>query len=452
LLLQNCTPSPNNNQLTMTQFSPQPSVTILSWNTLCAQDPWYEGWGCPLEQERRDALMELKDISMEQAQAFLTRERYHRIRKALQWEMLLGINDEDDDSGVDNTSMGDSPPLKPADIWLFQELTRDHPWDDPPEEEEDDEFATLLSTMYERVPCQDDSDYKTTQRVYVRRDSGWKVRRSFGLQTDVLEGGCVLELQYVGHDHNDDDDNNSKMIGNQVTVAENFEDESSGTVAPSTFNDTSIYRCKNEMDDLYMDGCDTDKSIHNKLYVVNLHGKSSNMRHPEQLRAGTAALWKEISHLLRPPTGNEEYWDDPDAYGDSWKERIVLCGDWNVHLADLPQSLAEPGTYSHIQAALLDNHTSTNFSTNHEDGFLAQYDGCLLAKSPLLGLQSVSRNLTGFMAKGEHEELMGDFSYQLNQGLSYGGTLLPGTKASEGLSDHLRVYTKFSVSVKDEIG
>lgn len=67
-------------------------------------------------------------------------------------------------------------------------------------------------------------------------------------------------------------------------------------------------------------------------------------------------------------------------------------------------------------------------------------------------LHSVARNLIGFMAKGEHEPLLAGFSYENSEGIFYEGVLLPGTLVSEGLSDHLRIYTALSVTVDAGFG
>jgi hypothetical protein len=367
--------------------------TVLSWNTLSYDDAWADGWGTPLEQDRRDCLMLLENLSIEEAQDILTSERYQRIRRDIMWEELMSAD-----------------AAKPfVDLLLFQELNRDAPWDEP-EQNVDVLFSTTLSTLYDRIPCQDSDEYNTTtmRRVYVRKNSGWTVTRSFGLETDVLQGGCLVELEYLLCEENDDEE----------------------------AEDTHIDDCK-EVDS-------TDE--HNKLYIVNLHGKSGDMRNPEVLAVGMPALWNEISNLLRPSQSDDEL-DDPDFPEDSWKERIVLCGDWNVHMTDLPGAFAGPGRDPTLVAAILNNQTATNFSTNHEAGFLTQYDGCLLANSSVLHLDSVSRNLHGFMVKGEQGELTGGFSYEHNQGVLYDGALLPGTLASDGLSDHLRIYTTFSVAV-----
>jgi hypothetical protein len=364
--------------------------TILSWNTLSYDDAWAYGWGIPLEQDRRDCLMLLESHSVEEAQDFLTLERYQRIRQSIMWEEMI-----------------DTDTTKPlVDMFVFQELNRDAPWD-----ELDDIFLTTLFSLYDRIPCQDSDKFNTTtmRRVYVRKNSGWKVSRSFGLETDVLQGGCLVELEYLLCGKDDDDD----------------------------ANDTDIDGCKEVVGST--DGV-------NKLYVVNLHGKSGDMRNPDLLRVGMSALWNEISNLLQPAPIDDEM-GDLSMHVDSWKQRIVICGDWNVHLADLPGAFTEPGEDSTLMAAMLDNQTATNFSTNHEAGFLTQYDGCLLANSSILQLNRVSSNLHGFMVKGEQGQLTEGFSCEQSQGVLYEGTLLPGTLASDGLSDHLRMYTTFSVAV-----
>jgi hypothetical protein len=386
--------------------------TILSWNTLSDDDVWADGWGCPLEQDRRDYLMLLKDLSMEEAQDFLTLERYQRIRRAI----------------LEEVNMSHSNTTKPiVDMLLFQELTRDEPWDEleqDKEDDEDDQFSTTILSLYESIPCPNPADeyynsYNTTtlRRVYIRKNSGYKWSRSFGLETDVLQGGCLVELQYLS---------DGEELGK--------DDEEGGEEEEGVGFDGS------------QESVDSATNRHNKLYIVNLHGKSGDMRNPEILRVGMSALWNEISNLLQPTLGDDAI-DDPDMYGHNWKERIILCGDWNVHLANLPQAFAESGEDPHMVAAMLDNQTATNFSTNHEAGFLAQYDGCILANSSTLQLVIVSRNIHGFMVKGEHGQMPEDFSYDQNRGVLYEGTLLPATLASDGMSDHVRIYTTVSVDV-----
>ncbi|KAG7371316.1 hypothetical protein IV203_019886 [Nitzschia inconspicua] len=433
------------------------TTTILSWNTLCTRDPWYEGWGCPLEQERRDLLMELEGLSTEQAQAVLTQERYQRIRRALKWEIQQnegGQGQEEqykdhesllNESQERNNSVSTLRLPSTIDIMLFQEVTRDDPWD---ENDDDTDFVALFSSLYDRVPCQDDSKEETLQQVYVRRDSGWRFTQSYGLKTDVLEGGCLVELEYV-----DDDFLNGEESDVDGTKNENNLHDAVGG-SDSYFNATvSTQGCDDELEKLHWEEQQSQKIICNKMYIVNLHGKSSYMRNPYKLNAGMMALWSEISDLLISTAGDDiSLCNDPDLNGDSWKERIVLCGDWNVHLSDLPGIFLNLGNYSDVEAAMLDNRTGSNFSTNHEDGFLAQYDGCLLATSPFLELQSVSRNLTGFMVKGENGALEGRFTCKHNQGVFYEGSLLPGTLASDGLSDHLQTYTTFSISLENRLG
>jgi hypothetical protein len=167
--------------------------TILSWNTLSYDDAWADGWGTPLEQDRRDCLMLLESLSVEEAQDFLTLERYQRIRQSIMWEEMI-----------------DTDTTKPlVDMFVFQELNRDAPWD-----ELDDIFSTTLFSLYDRIPCQDSDKFNTTtiRRVYVRKNSGWKVSRSFGLETDVLQGGCLVELEYLLCGKDDDDDANDTDI------------------------------------------------------------------------------------------------------------------------------------------------------------------------------------------------------------------------------------------------
>mmetsp|Transcript_15496 Transcript_15496/g.27916 ORF Transcript_15496/g.27916 Transcript_15496/m.27916 type:complete len:219 (-) Transcript_15496:156-812(-) len=180
-----------------------------------------------------------------------------------------------------------------------------------------------------------------------------------------------------------------------------------------------------------------------KLYVVNLHGRSGDMRNPDKRRAGMQALWGEVETLLRHVSSSE---DDGDEQSSSWRDRLVMCGDWNTQLTDFLDLFPK---WNVPVAALLDNETETQFSTNHEAGFLAQYDGCILASSSALKFNNVERNLTGFMVKGKNGELGGAFSYVHEKGVFYEDSVLPGTLASIGLSDHLRILTDVSVLVGD---
>jgi hypothetical protein len=361
------------------------SLTILSWNTLCYEDPWFDGWGCPLEIQRRDAMMQLnKRLFPDEVQHLLTKERYGRIRNAMLEEVSL------DDK---------------VDVYLLQELTHQDPWDD------DDEFAMLVEPYLDRVACQDDYE-GNLQRVYIRKDSGWKAIRSYGLETDVLEGGCLVELVYWD------------AIGQQSN---------------GTSYEEMLLLCGGKEEE-GLDGGDCFVNMQNRLYLVNLHGKSGPMRDPKSRQQGMEALWKEMEGLLdaRNVTTSID--------GDSWQDRLVMCGDWNTHLTDLPEAFPT-SVSSLLIPALLDNQTHASFSTDHEAGFLAQYDGCLLASSRALQWMDVSNNIHGFMPKGQHGTLTGDFSYVQNEGVFLGDTLEPGTLASDGLSDHLRIYTSFSVAI-----
>ena len=119
-------------------------------------------------------------------------------------------------------------------------------------------------------------------------------------------------------------------------------------------------------------------------------------------------------------------------------KRQVLCGDWNVHLSDVVFE-----DWLSAEIGLLDNTTGVNFSTNHEDGYLAQYDGCITGAA--FRIASVTRKTQGFMPKGAYAELGDIFRYDpVEASLYVGDSLVPGANAKAGLSDHLRVYTSLA--------
>jgi len=195
-------------------------------------------------------------------------------------------------------------------------------------------------------------------------------------------------------------------------------------------------------------------------------------------------------------------------------KRIILCGDWNTQLSDLlmissPEKIQYNNNNNTIPSLLLEPivgllHNSTAstkstkstvpvFSTNHEDGFLAQYDGCLFfrsntstntssnnnhtnndadnntatatatatvtSSSSVLELDNVSWNITGFMPKGQNGILSSSYnnftysrSHQEGGGGGGGGVYLngiflgPGTLPSIGMSDHIRIYTTIRIN------
>lgn len=413
-------------------------VKIMSWNTLESGEggAWSNGWGCPLEIQRREGLMkainkergynESAVVTKSEAERILTLQRYNRIRKT----MLEEIRNS-------NTTSEDN-----IDIMLFQECTTGDFWDEPShnpgnEDSLDHDFFQTFRSSYQKVPCQMDTNEddniqdETLQHVYVRRNSGWVPSLSLTLQSKALVGGCLIEF-----------------LRCEVSETRN--------------------------------NC-LDRAPPTSLVVVNLHGKSRNMRDPDLRRQGILDLWEEIgSHL-------NDY-DDDGGGGDishdnsSWKSRIVLCGDWNTQLSDLIEPFREANSESLLEpvVGLLDNATATTdypfFSTNHEDGFLAQYDGCLFFhKPPVLGsseespsylqLEGMSWNITGFMPKGRDGRLSGNnpgattmynnFTYyhgsnnsdndDKEEGVYLNGVFLPGSMPSMGLSDHLRIYTKIHI-------
>ena len=393
-------------------------VKILSWNSLESGEggAWANGWGCPLEIQRREELIKVighnktYDEAKSVAETMLTQERYTRIRKTLLEELLTnrnsGSNKNNDDA---------------SDFLLFQEITVGDFWDVPDDDHGDsidDEFFALFDLLYERVPCQPEAGaLETVQHVYVRRDSGWQSTMSIPLQSKALEGGCLAEFVFC----------------------QDYEPSAS---------------CWEE-----------EQPPPPSLVLVNLHGKSRNMRDPELRRQGILDLWEEI----------RSHFHDKRVDESSWTDRIVLCGDWNTQLSDLIEPFREVNGVDGIfepAVGLLDNTTATMdypfFSTNHEDSFLAQYDGCLLFGSlgsspPYLELEGTSWNLTGFMPKGRDGKLSGDhpgdvpmynnFTYyhgsgrnKKGEGVYLNGVFLPGTVPSMGLSDHLRIYTTIRIN------
>jgi hypothetical protein len=412
-------------------------VKILSWNTLESGEggAWSDGWGCPLEILRREGLVkainsergynELVDTKSE-VEKILTQQRYKRIRKTVLEEIRNSNTSSKNDDGSET-----------IDFLLFQEITAGDFWDEPSrnpgnDDSLDDEFFEIFGSLYEKVPCQADNNeteniQETLQHVFVRRNSGWVPSSSVTLRSKALVGGCLSEF----------------------------------------------VRCEDSKTTNCLDG---DPPV--SLVLVNLHGKSRNMRDPDLRRQGILDLWEEIgSHF------NDNNNDDGDSNHDdsSWKSRIVLCGDWNTQLSDLIEPFRDANSDGVLEpvVGLLDNATATTdypfFSTNHEDGFLAQYDGCLFFHNPpvlgspetspsYLELEGTSWNITGFMPKGRDGRLSGDnpgaatiynnFTYyrgsndnnnNKDEGIYLNGIFLPGSMPSMGLSDHLRIYTTIHI-------
>ena len=394
-------------------------VRILSWNTLESGEggAWSNGWGCPLEIQRREELIRAiiadGDYEYEEAKSkaerMLTKDRYRRIRNTVLEEIEQSHSRS-----------------KTIDFLMFQECTLGDFWDEPPldpsnnEDSLDNKFFKRFNSLYQKVPCQAKDEVvteETVQHLYVRRNSGWAMSSSsIALQSEAFVGGCLAEFTMC-----------------QNSIAEPCLDE---TESPS-------------------------------LILVNLHGKARNMRDPDLRRQSISNLWDEIRSHFR----------ESDA--SSWKNRMVLCGDWNTQLSDLIESFREVNSDSLLEpvVGMLDNATATTdfpfFSTNHEDGFLAQYDGCLFFGTPpgalgasrsYLELEDTSWNITGFMPKGKDGKLSGDhpgaaamynnFTYfrgsndpnYTDEGVYLNGVFLPGSKPSMGLSDHLRIYTNIHIN------
>ncbi len=383
-------------------------VKILSWNTLESGEggAWSNGWGCPLEIQRRERLIQKiiedgnYDVAKSRAEQILTQERYRRIRKTMLDEILS---------------------TEPSDFLLFQECTVGDFWDEPPldpsqEDSLDNKFFAVFDSLYEKVNCHAKDEVvseETLQHVYVRRDSGWAPSSSVALQSDAFVGGCLAEFTLC--------------------------------------NDASK-NCLDNMNDA------------SSLILVNVHGKARNMRDPDLRLESISNLWEEIGSHFRDKNG--------DSAG--WKGEVVLCGDWNTHLSDMIEPFKHVNSDSALMpvVGMLNNATTANdypfFSTNHEDGFLAQYDGCLLLKSiagassSYLDLEDTRWNMTGFMPKGKNGKLSGDqpdamynnFTYHrgsndsnhAGEGVYLNGVFLPGSRASMGLSDHLRIYTTIKVN------
>jgi hypothetical protein len=452
------------------------TIKILSWNTLESGNggAFSMGWGCPLEIQRRDELLKLKQsltttndrngmniTSMkeeeEAVERILTNERYERIRKNIFNEMEMNNNND------------------MIDFFLFQEMTVKNSWDkneneNNNENENDNNNKVFPPSSYERVPCQDNNEkenqnqQKNLQRIYVRKQSGWKSKQSVTLESDVLEGGCLAEFQKQNIDDNEEQ----------------------------------------------------------RLFLVNLHGKSKNMRDPKLRRIGLTDLWNEIGlHLNNNNRNGNENKNNQNNKNKNenddlwWMKRIVLCGDWNTQLSDLlmissPEKIQYNNNNNTIPSLLLEPivgllHNSTAstkstkstvpvFSTNHEDGFLAQYDGCLFfrsntstntssnnnhtnndadnntatatatatvtSSSSVLELDNVSWNITGFMPKGQNGILSSSYnnftysrSHQEGGGGGGGGGVYlngiflgPGTLPSIGMSDHIRIYTTIRIN------
>ena len=115
-------------------------MRILSWNTLEYDDAWAPGWGCPLEMQRRDALLASKENwTTTQAQDFLTQQRNRRIRQTVASEM--------NGSDTTATTTATSNNAVTVDLMLFQEISRAKPWNHV------DDF--VLPPNFEQVPCQE---------------------------------------------------------------------------------------------------------------------------------------------------------------------------------------------------------------------------------------------------------------------------------------------------------
>jgi hypothetical protein len=319
-----------------------------------------------------------------------------------------------------------------------------------------------LKRPTKEIPCQDSLE-GNLQRVYIRKQSPWKPIQSYDLVSPILEGGCLIKFVYT---ENDDDDYD-------------YDEETIQVLCNNNNNDDDNNADPEVIDDDLVNFCNTIQN--NELYLVNLHGEPNGMRNPTQLQNGMIEVWNEIEQFLITNSSrtteqqqqqndfietelysihNDNNDDDnqnknknkniDDSKSLSWKDRIILCGDWNTQLSDINR-LSLPWDLS---IGLLDNSTGMNFSTNHEYGFIAQYDGCIYSTS--LTLNYVKHNTTGFMIKGQNGQLIGndDFlHYVQNQGVFYQNTFLGnGTVASKGMSDHLRIYTDIGVPIWDVNG
>ena len=366
--------------MALSNTTTQTLFRILTWNTLEYNGAWPNGWGCPLEIQRRDEWRDLHpESSVEEAQHFLTMERYQRIQQVMTKEL-------------------DSMDL---DLIFFQEISRSQPsWTDEWEYYTSDTSVSPSSsdditsnsrskkkkkksssnslrgstsssrlTGYQEIPCQDKysntSTSSTYQQIFMKQSENLKYVQHHDLEnTTLLEGGCLVELSWQKQ----------------------------------------------------------------SFYIVNLHAQASIIRNPS---TRTEALLNFQTELF-------QHIEEDQA------DRVILCGDWNAHLVELEQ---EWTLLQDVLPVMLDNTTTSPpiFSTNHEAGFLAQYDGCFVPLA-LLSNATTSTNLTGFMPKGKNGELTGLFSaFDLHKTVEYNQTVLPHTEPSTGMSDHLRVYTEFRI-------
>jgi hypothetical protein len=274
----------------------------------------------------------------------------------------------------------------PPDLVLFQEISSMDAWTDN---------ITIPSNTYQRVECATAGSASTMQQIYIRSDAGWNPKQSYPLASRLLEGGCLVEFQYESTAHDEDEDDSNTV--------------------PS-------------------------------MYLVNLHGQARVIRNPEERTNAWHELWNELADRIRLSNNNETTtvrMDPPAA--DDWQDSLIMCGDWNMHLPDLLSDMEFELEWPNATAATLDNDTHSSFSTNHETGFLAQYDGCWVGAD--WHVERVQRNTTGFMPKGQGGRLGGLFSYNNSGGVYSNGTLVPHTQAVGGMSDHLRIYTHVTRAV-----
>ena len=172
----------------------------------------------------------------------------------------------------------------------------------------------------------------------------------------------------------------------------------------------------------------TDDSAKDSLWSVNVHDSANMIRNPRLRPTAVAAFASEIAQ-----TTNVESISSL---------RLLLCGDWNVQLSLVADLL--PG----FTPGMLPNNSSGSvFSTNHEIGFIAQYDGCLISDGLGVTRMEISRETSGFMPKGINAALTGLFSYDsssTHNNVIYDGTSIPESSPEHGMSDHMRVVTKLS--------
>ena len=419
------------------------SIKVLSWNTLSPSDTWSLGWGCPLEQIRRDDLLISNSSSssfsnLSAAEQELTSERYERLE----------------------TTILDDVITQGLDLILVQEVTPEHSWIFPQQlqqqehrqqDDGDDCDYDQKNQWYELSDdhaCNLDSDQ--VQQIYYR-SSTLEFINSSPLMNDGLPG-C---LAVFSHKQNQNDNNSHSSSSSSSSSDDHHDDDEVNS---------------------------SDESTEFLFYVANIHAKARTIRDPD----------------LRPSLANDLVLEVETALSvmgfNNASVPGILCGDWNAHLSTIEETFASLSltTTNNIRSSSSNHHHSYNytagmltnntngdiFSTNHEKGFLAQYDGCILATttrrkaaatvstdgsssnghnsspSGQLEIVNTTHNTTGFMPKGIQGNLTGLFDFDFDDtgdydpqqaNVYYNGTVISGSNPSIGTSDHLRIVTEFSI-------